>query len=343
MNNTSSNITLYLQYWRELGGHEAEISEADLSAWTGLLSRFSKRSYKSANGSLITVEVDWSAPVEVATQKSVAYSGRVEDMLAYISKLREQFSSDMPCPAKIYREDGSYVDDSDYLIYYLYECYILMNLASPGSFSLFNSKLKRDSSEKRFIDREISSSPYVFEDALLNYLTHQWPPISILPFEDVLSWYLSLELNLNQIAESRIERAMFSLLHVSNPEIRNPEALMWFAYSLEALFDTPNALSYNFLVRRVTSLLNVPENKQKLLGKKIREFYNQRNSFAHGKSKILHPLEHEGWDKEVDEYRFKLYDACDFAGCIVIASLQKYIQLGIREVNYIEQEHLVGI
>lgn len=342
----SSTFYIYLNRWRGFGGFEELISEWDFKAWKGLENNLSRRQYSTSQDGLVTIEVDWSNPVERARKKYHVYQGKQEDVKRYyLETPLDELTKNLCCTAKVWSDKEEHIGGMDYLKYFLYECFLIMNLSSPGSFNLYMSYIQVDKKEglgKSYCrDREdLICSEYIFENALHDSLNYKWPTVQYIDFEKVSNWYLSQDTGIVQVAKTRLQKSLFSLLHISERGM-GPDGLMWCAYCLEALFDTPNALSFNFLVNRLSELLTVPARKKKKLSKNIRDFYNHRNAFAHGNSKVSHPIGHEGWDKNVDKYRTEIQSACDFATLVIIASLQQYILRNISEVCYVETSQYV--
>lgn len=339
---------VYLNGSRSFGGFENLVSDWDSFAWQGLKNSFSKRQYKTIRDGLVTIEIDWSNPLEKALERRELYKGSQEDIIRYYSEVTlEELTKKPLCEAHVLSEDGSPLNRGiDYLKYFLYECFLIMNLSSPGSFNLYNSYIELENyGGKDRYNRErddLICSEYIFENALHDSLNFHWPVIQYLNFETVLKWYLSQDVGIIQVAKTRLQKSLFSLLHISEKGM-GPDTLMWCAYCLESLYDTPNALSFNFLVSRISELLAVPIDKKKVLSKRIRDFYDHRNAFAHGNAKAIHPIGHEGWDKEVDTYRGDVQSACDFAALIIISSLQQYILRNVKEIKYVEQSQYIEV
>lgn len=326
---------------RGYGGLEHLTSKWDIDAWVGLETRFQQRNYVFDNRT-ITVTVDWSNAIEKAKTEHWLCQQSLKAIDSYYeSKAGKHHIERTECPVYVIDSNNEVpLYAETYIEYYLYECFLLMNLCSPGSFNLFMSYIYIPEAHRGTMpDRDrvnMTTSEYIFETALHNAYDNDWPNIGHIDFDIVISWYLNQsEYHPKQLAKTRIDKVLFSLLHLCQTDSPQ-DRLMWEAYSLESLYDTPNVMSYNSLVSRVTDLLNVPESKRKKLAKMIRNFYDFRNSFAHGKSKVVHPMGHEGWDKDLDDHKWKLLLACDFASMITIASLQYYISNNINEIHYSE-------
>ncbi len=323
---------------RALGSLEKIFYTWDFEAWTGLSEKLSKRIFKTDNGEEVLISVDWTPAVLKAGKMDEVYRSKPEEIVNYFSS--DEYSRRTVCTASVsWRLDEPVSSASDYLRYFLYECFLIMNLSSPGSFNLYFSYIELANPVKKrdWLDDRVhlECSEYLFENALQESFDHNWPIVRNMEFSKVCDWYFSQDVGIVQVAKTRIQKTLFSLLHISKKDM-GPDMLMWSAYCLEALFDTPNVMSFSFLVNRVSDLLDVPENKRRMLSQKIRKFYDYRNAFAHGNAKVIHPIGHEGWEDSVDDYRVKVQEACDFAAIIIVSSLQQYIQRNIREVEYRE-------
>lgn len=213
---------------------------------------------------------------------------------------------------------------------FLYDLFLLLNLAAPGSCNLAGSF--KSTTDDLSID--VSLSGLFLELAWVRGLEFSWPSIQTIPLSEVIHWKNSLNIGTRQIAENRTERAMFALLQVCKNDSFDPATLLWLSHSLEALFDTPVTLIGQFLQRRIINLLNVPADKQKQVKKQCREFYETRSAFVHGSLGIAHPLENEVLDPHVEEYRNRLATAIDFGVSVCLATLQLQIQKGWSEVRF---------
>ena len=272
-----SNYTyqVYLNSWRSFGGYEKLISNWDAASWNGLKNNFSKRQYNTKHDGVVTIEIDWLNPRNKALEQRELYKKSQKDIIKYYSELSlKELNKKLTCKAYVYSDKNDSIPSAiDYLKYFLYECFFVMNLSSPGSFNLYNSYIELETCEDnknhhQITKENLSSSEYIFENALHDSFDFKWPVIQHLDLKRVLNWYLSQDIGIVQVGKTRVEKTLFSLLHISEKGM-GPEALMWCAFCLESLYDTPNALSFNFLVRRISELLAVPVEKKKFLQKKF--------------------------------------------------------------------------
>jgi hypothetical protein len=97
------------------------------------------------------------------------------------------------------------------------------------------------------------------------------------------------------------------------------------------------ALSFNFLSSRILKFLDAPPEMQKRIRKRLREFYDTRNSFAHGGAPVIHPMGNEVWDRTIESYRAQWIEQSTFGATLLLATIQKYILNQWAEVRYDEQ------
>lgn len=347
----TQHFNVFLSASRCYGGYEDTVTSGDLASWKGLADSFSKRKYTLKENEIIEIHINWAPILDIVEGEWHFHNNKNNER----EKIEEYLSrpvTNINCPASVKIEHP--IADKlspryglNFIKYFLYESFLMMNLSSPGSMTLHGANI--NTSEEIFSDNQnqfndkLQCSEYPFEESIHLFFNYGWPKIQFISFNKVLVWYEKFEFNLNQMARSRIERTLFCLLNVSENFPGSLENVIWLASALESIYDTPNAQSYNYLISRIKRLIEVPINKEKLLRRKLREFYDYRNEFAHGDSKVLHPIGHEGWDKTVDEYREQIHKSCEFVTTIIVATLQQYILDELKEIDYLEQENRIKI
>lgn len=327
------------------GGHTANISQpgpllSRPEVWKEACDLLSEIRY-FVRGGEAKIEIDWS-PIHVNAVKEsllsyALYGGLLPAAeLAKISEDAAEHRRALRCSVSLSGVEGSEearVHMASHVIeLFLYDVFLLMNLASPGSCELMGT-LK---SNHEPFERQIHLDSYLLEHAWVTALDNSWPSMQVIPLSEVLAWKNSLAMNTRQIAITRTERATFGLLQVCKGGSYNPATLLWLSHSLEALFDTPVTLIGKFLQQRVVSSLSVPQDKRKDVRKQCSKFYETRSAFVHGTLDIAHPLENEVLDPQVNNLRRRLADAIDFGVSVCLATLQMQILRGWKELAFDE-------
>jgi hypothetical protein len=220
---------------------------------------------------------------------------------------------------------------------FLYEAFLTMNLAAPGSADFRSPRTA--ATTKEMVNLDLSS--HLLEHAWVQSLRNGWPKIKPVPLSRTKAWLNSFQIGLRQRADSRMERALFALLHLSRRQVDDPATLIWLAHALEALYGTPKSAIVESLRRRICEVLQVPAERQKAVRKSISRFYDARSAFVHGNFPITHPHENEVLDKAIDQYRAEIIELIDFTSAIVIATIQLHIIKGWKEILF--QEKWAGL
>jgi hypothetical protein len=213
----------------------------------------------------------------------------------------------------------------------LNEVYIILNLAAPGAFAI----------ERAVLDGETivgTRGSYLKADLLERGWTVAvetgWPPIDVLEVQAVTTWFEQLQLGLAQVATQRIEKALYSVLHLAALQVDEPITVIWLAQCIEAIFDTPPTGSFGILVKRIEALLG--QAPAKALRTNLRRFYDARNAFSHGGAPVIHPMMHDGLDPRVSDVSQMWVPPAEFGAALVIAVLQVHIVNCWREVAWRE-------
>src|SRR5207244_5224541 len=103
---------------------------------------------------------------------------------------------------------------------------------------------------------------------------------------------------------------------------------------IEAIYKTPPALSQNFIVERAAAFLSVPPISHPVFKKRLRAFYDARNTFAHGGSDVMHPMANDGWDSSLNDLYGVWVDAAAFGTQLILATVQELVRRGWRGVEF---------
>jgi hypothetical protein len=324
-----NQFQLILNHARSFGGYENVTSVADLEAWNGISKAYSSVEFSCRDKEQVCICIDWSPAVAYASKCKELYSRSAEEVHKTLINERGFFERSIVCSATVQIESDVANREpwwgGNYLRQLLYEIYLVANLSTPGCFNLYRSFIKvpgLDPAESPFAQTELELSEYPFEQAWHETQSTSWVKVGFLPFGDVYRWYKQFQLGLRQVAKSPVEKALFALLHLGRNSFLEPEATLWLASALEAIFDTPNGSSFHFLHKRISALLNVDSKQEATLKKQLREFYNVRNRFAHGGGEICHPIANEFGDPHIDQVSRRTIEANNFACGILLGSIQ---------------------
>lgn len=332
-------LEILLNHSRSFGGYEDETSRADLAVWEGIAQTYSVAQGYSRRHGAYQVRVDWGSRVQYERRYCDLWSGAPNDLGARLSSF--DFERVHVCPASVEFETTSatpHRDGAQELHIFLIDLYLLANLSSPGSFNLYRSFIrntKLDPAKDVLAQTELDLSEYVFETAWHEAKTYPWLKVGFLPLDQVSAWLESINFRGKNFASTDLERVLFSLLHLGRASFLDPTTAMWIAAALEALFDTPNGSSFSFLCKRISALLSLKEPEAAELRRRLRLFFDLRNAFIHGGSRIHHVLA-DDLDKAVEEDVSKLLNVTDFASAVLVAAVQELIRRGWRGITFRE-------
>lgn len=118
-------------------------------------------------------------------------------------------------------------DAPAYAELFFHDVYLLLNLASPGSFggtvSITGGALRV---------RELTFEAHVFAYGA---------PLEMLPLADVIRWYDGLKLGTQQVASGGVATALVQLLHLARGPEREEDSILRLAIAADALVDRPKA------------------------------------------------------------------------------------------------------
>lgn len=116
-------------------------------------------------------------------------------------------------------------DAPAYVELFFHDIYLLLNLASSGS---FGGTISITGGELRV--RELAFDPRVFTYAA---------PTAKLPLAQVVAWYDGLKLGTQQVATSGVAKALVQLLHLARGPENEEDSIVRLAIAAEALDVTP--------------------------------------------------------------------------------------------------------
>jgi hypothetical protein len=224
---------------------------------------------------------------------------------------------------------------------FIYNFFFIANISCPGCYNPYMSNFF--AGEKPVFGEEtLFLSASIFSH-FLETDKYNWPLIKNLNVNKSWLWFQSLNVG-QQMAKNSTERAIFALLNVCLESIFSPSGLIWLAYALEGLYDTPKVLIHDFLQKRIFLVLGEPVAFKKDIKKQISDFYNKRSSYVHGGLNVSHPAANESVtsdEDKFDDFIFDLMKHYKMPAKILVSTLQKLIINNWQELAF--KENYKGI
>jgi hypothetical protein len=284
--------------------------------------------------------VDWRSVVRrLQHNYGVTKRASSENDKSKLNEISEQYRIGrvrVPCKViatAVRKKSADYFHPGLYVASFVYEVFLTLNLALPGSCDFYKSTIT--SNFKRF-PWEVELSNYWFELSYLDNHKNIWPASAQLPLVVVRDWLQQVRIGLTQVPNNQMEKVLFALWHISVSAV-SPAAVIWLFYGLETLFDTKAGENIWALQKRISELLSATGTEEKTLRKKLRALYDLRSSFVHGGLEVIHPLHNELLDRRVDEKYCQLANACEFGFAVMLRSLQEVITRKWYTVRYREE------
>ena len=174
------------------------------------------------------------------------------------------------------REGGDPRDVPAFVELFFHDAFLILNLASPGS---FGGVIATAGGEYRV--REFSLDSHVFDVAEER-----------VPLADVVRWYDELKMDVRQVAETPVQKALFHLLHLARTPQSDWLTVLHLAHAADAL--------------------NV----------RSEELYELLETICGGAAPVLHPMHYDALDARVEEGELEIADAIDVAAKSIVKALQ---------------------
>jgi hypothetical protein len=223
----------------------------------------------------------------------------------------------------------------EYIVYLLNLIFLTLNLSSPGSCNLTGLSISPHNVMTEIFEKYYIMSAGKFEGAVELYQRMGWPQLDILPANMVWKWLLYQSQVNEQSPNRNIQKVLYSLMNLCNEiTIFSPISLIWLAYSLESIFDTPELGINKKLRDRVFLIHGKPKAFVNDIRKKMTNFYEMRSAFVHGKAEIPNSL--FAMRIDTNQYLDKLNESIEFATLLVLSSIQKLIINNWSGFDFIE-------
>jgi hypothetical protein len=321
-----------------------EIFIKEIELWGTLNERLNSKCY-THDGVSAEVCTDWS-PVIEELKKQRSREKEFNKLLEEKGEaVWEIYRSDRKDPeAKFLVSIQGKNEVSEYKWYpqffvekYLYDIFLIANLSLPGSCEFLNVRFisEREKEGERYL-----LSSFNFEEALYNQLDGVRPSPICLPVSSLIDWYDNLDTGIKQKAETSIEKAVFSLLHLCKSEV-DEASVVWIFHALEAIYGTRVGEGFSNLINRLSILLQLDSKEKAKTKKKLRSMYDYRSSIVHGGYQVHHPLRNDVIDKRLNEDWLRTYELFQGGFNLVVLSIQTMIQNGWYGIEV--KESLIGI
>lgn len=217
---------------------------------------------------------------------------------------------------------------------FMHDVFFMLNIARPGVCDFLG--LRIDAGKGSITELRLSAD--CFESGLRTLLTGNsiFAPRT-LPISSVVFWYKKLNMGVRQRAESGVEKAIFSVLHICCGADADVVWVIWAFHALEAIYGTKVGEGFTNLVERISTLLELDAQGKGILKKRLREMYDYRSSFVHGGYRVHHPMKNEIMDQSLNEDFTKLLEISQFGFNLVVLSLQALVEKGWYGLKIKEQ------
>jgi hypothetical protein len=318
--------------------HWRDYDLAIINLWKAAKGELANWHFAQKNGS-VTIDISWS-PVIRRKQRHYRVMQRLEAALgtSKVDEIIREFSHakiQIPCTVSIESPKARTRVSSSFLEYLLYDFFLIMNIAVPGSCNFYGGVIR---SKDQPYDPEISLSSYFFETAHLRSQSNRWPPTKILPLSSVHKWFFAVRNDVRQVPKSRMERVLFGLMQLAIADV-TPTTFIWLFYALETLFDTKAGENSRSLVERIKLLLGPNDKEFKLLRKNLSELYGVRSAFVHGGLGVIHPMHDETLDPEAEKSYVRFLELADFGFIILLAAVQEVVSKNWTDLRFEETLH----
>lgn len=207
------------------------------------------------------------------------------------------------------------------------EAFIMSHISTPGALKLRNGVLFIND---KFYEEYETLSGFVRE-AFEHCDIIKYPKIEYISTRELYSKLKMLNVNFKISPTCQLEKALNCLSNVLNPRLDINEILMYSVIGLETLFVNGEQNIQRQIDEKVQLLLGQLSSHKRI----IKNLYNFRSKLFHGEFELkpYHYYRNELID-DLDEIDSKLYEACTFSTLILVASIQKMILTGRKELIF---------
>lgn len=217
--------------------------------------------------------------------------------------------------------------------YFLYEIFMIANLALPGSGEFLNFELQNQAGPPR---ERLGLSAFYFSEWMIQSIEGKSPGAKALDLDQTIDWFEQVNPHVTQRAENSTQKALYATYQLcrSNGQI---DFVLWLFNALEALLSTKIGENFSGIIRRTNALLDLNDKQRSHLQKTLRKLYDLRSSFVHGGYEAPHPLHREPIDRRLDDDYMKMLTLSMEGFAILGALLQALIEKKIPIVAFEER------
>jgi len=211
--------------------------------------------------------------------------------------------------------------------------FLAMNLALPGCCTTFRPRLPLEADPDP-LPPDLSGS--FLENAYEHSLKRGWPQLRQLPLLQMWDWLQAELLYDTHIAKDPLDRALFTVLRVCEPELQDTDRILLIAQALEGLLSPGKEQVGNLLRQRLEVVLGPAPGKKNWFAR----FYDLRSRIAHGDYPLLRPGQFVGRDlPPVGEYTATFWEPTDQATAVLLALLQDLAAANVRQYSFEQIVH----
>lgn len=325
---------------RQLEEEWETIEPREIVFWKTATKKLRSRTYQH-NGCVAEVEVDWSPLTRRMIRdyevRIPLRTGRRPDADWY-EKLSRPLRLRARCVITNSNELSSYPWYSEFFVeYYLYEVFMISNLALPGSGEFLNFELQ--SRGKRLRRERLGLSAFYFSEWMVQTIEGKSPGAKILDLDQTIDWFIQVNPRVTQKAENSTQKALYATYQLCRSD-GQIDFVLWLFNALEALLSTKVGENFSGILRRANALLDLNDKQRSHLRKTLRKLYDLRSSFVHGGYEAPHPLHREPIDQRLNDDYMEIFMLSVEGFSILGALLQVLIEKQIPIVAF--EEHVVA-
>lgn len=212
----------------------------------------------------------------------------------------------------------------------LYDYFLALNLGYPGIIDFWNAEVPAPEFSSSTSFDKLRLSYIIFVQFNYYYKVFYGDKTDSIPPNQIWSWFRRVFPTTIQVANTPVQRSLYSLLHICANDNISPASCIWICQAIESIFATNDG---KLLRKRVLDLVDAPEKNRNKLYAELQEVFKKRHSFVHGGHPIPHPLRNEVIDRSVDDLYSVSLDTTLLGAFILIQALR---QLTLR--NWITLE-----
>lgn len=215
---------------------------------------------------------------------------------------------------------------------FLQQIFLAMNLSVPGSANFYASRYT-EQADNDYPPPDLSSS--ILEGAYAKACERGWPcfrPVTVRQSWNWLQEAMSYDLD---VARAPVDRALFAVLHVCEPQEVDAENILRVAQAFEALFAGGRESIGSVLHQRMEAVLGAPMSHKRWFNK----FYDLRSRIAHGDVPVLRPGKYYdiGESSQIEQYIAEFWEPMDQAVAALLAVLQDLVIHNSRSYRFEQQ------